>query len=113
MRTVFPRGKGTRSTHLVCEHKMTFGQALGEDENPYLTLAADLDVERTGNERSSGGRTVRSAVEGGDRFRPAATVPDVIAAERGGGRSRSPSLVARNDTFTSHPSRGWNPATVR
>jgi hypothetical protein len=35
MRTVFPRGKGTRSTHLVCEHKMTFAVTVGEDENPY------------------------------------------------------------------------------
>jgi hypothetical protein len=44
VRTVFPRGKGTRSTHLVCEHKMTLTEARGEDENPYLTLAPNLDV---------------------------------------------------------------------
>jgi len=63
MRTVFPRGKGTRSTHLVCEHKMTFAVTVGEDENPYLTLAPDRDLgaggERTvqrGPDRSFGGQ---------------------------------------------------------
>ena len=82
MRTVFPRGKGTRSTHLVCEHKMNLAKTLGEDENPYLTFGPHATVERAVNERSSGGQTVRSAVKGGDHFRPTVAVPDVTTAER-------------------------------
>ena len=135
MRTVFPVRKGTRSTHLICRHKMPESSSPSVRMKSRTRSTADFRAFRasrrsqtacmegprglpegmasSGQRRNGPARGPRPLV--GDRrrgsFQPAETVPDVATAERGGGdhiRLRSSLPTIRS---SERGQRGWKLAS--